>query len=56
MKDVSGRVLTSKAATDFNDFEHPDVVKPVAFKDAKLNKGKLEVKLPAMSIVVLTVK
>ena len=56
VKDVSGRVLTSKAATDFNDFEHPDVVKPVAFKDAKLNKGKLEVKLPAMSIVVLTVK
>ncbi len=53
LRNVSGRVLTSKNASDFNDFDHPDVVKPVAFKDAKWKKDQLEVKLPAMSIVVL---
>ena len=53
LKNVSGRVLTSKNASDFNDFDHPDVVKPVAFKDAKWKKDQLEVKLPAMSVVVL---
>ena len=53
LRNVSGRVLTSKNASDFNDFDHPDVVKPVSFKDAKWKKDQLEVKLPAMSIVVL---
>jgi alpha-N-arabinofuranosidase len=41
--------------TDYNDFEHPDVVAPKEFKDAKLKKGQLTVKLPAKSIVVLNI-
>ena len=53
-KTVSGRILTSKNVADYNDFEHPDVVAPREFKDAKLKKGTLSVKLPAKSIVVLT--
>lgn len=50
---VSGQILTAKKVNDFNDFDHPDVVRPVAFKGAQLKNGTLKVKLPAKSIVVL---
>lgn len=53
---ATGRILTSKNITDHNTFEKPDVVKPVDFKGAKISKGKLNVKLPAKSIVVLEIK
>ena len=46
----------STNAADFNDFNHPDVVAPKAFNDAKLNKGVLTVKAPAKSIIVLNIK
>ena len=55
-KTVTGRMLTCKAVTDYNDFEHPQNIAPVAFKDAKLKKNTLKVKIPAKSIVVLNVK
>ena len=55
-KSVTGRILTCKEIGDYNDFEHPDRVAPKDFKDAKLKKGKLTVKVPARSIVVLTLK
>ncbi len=53
-KAVTGRVLTSKSVADYNDFDHPSTVAPREFKDAKLKKNILSVKLPAKSIVVLT--
>ena len=56
-KSVSGRILTSKNVADYNDFQHPDVVSPREYKDAKLNKkGTLSVKIPAKSIIVLNIK
>lgn len=55
-KTVSGRILTSKNVADFNDFQHPTVVVPADFKDAKLKKGVLSVKVPAKSIIVLHLK
>ena len=55
-KTVSGRILTSKQASDFNDFQHPNVVAPKEYKDAKLKKSVLTVKIPAKSIVVLNIK
>ncbi len=55
-KTVTGRMLTSKKITDYNDFEHTDVVKPVDFKGAKLKKNTLKLSLPAKSIVVVNVK
>ena len=55
-KQVSGRILTAKNVADFNDFQHPNVVAPAEFKDANLKKGMLTVKIPAKSIVVLTLK
>ena len=55
-KQVSGRILTSKNVADYNDFQHPDVVSPKAYKDATLKKGVLTAKVPAKSIIVLTLK
>lgn len=53
-KRVTGQIITSKNITDYNSFEKPDVVSPKEFKGAKFNKEKLQVKLPAKSIVTLT--
>ncbi len=55
-KSVSGQLLTAKNVADFNDFEHPNRVKPVDFKQAKIKKNVLSVKMPAKSIVVMTLK
>lgn len=55
-KTVSGRILTSTSLQDHNTFESPDKIKPVAFKNAKLNNGLLTVQLPPFSVVVLELK
>lgn len=55
-KNVTGEILASKNIADKNTFEQPDALKPVSFKGAKLSKGKLTVKMPPMSIVVLELK
>jgi alpha-N-arabinofuranosidase len=56
LKSVSGRMLTAKNITDHNTFDKPDVVKPINFSGAKISKGKLQVTLPAKSIVVLAIQ
>lgn len=56
VKEVIGTILTSKHIEDHNTFENPDLVRPELFKGAKVNKGTLKVKLPAMSIVTLELK
>lgn len=53
---ITGEILTSKAATDYNDFDNPDKVKTVPFKDYKITKEGLKVTLPPMSIVALGVE
>ncbi|MEJ6980581.1 alpha-L-arabinofuranosidase C-terminal domain-containing protein [Pedobacter sp. P351] len=53
---VKGRILSSKKVQDYNSFEKPDFIKPVAFKDASIKGGKLQVKLPPASVVVLELK
>ena len=53
-KTISGRILTSPKVQDFNSFEKPDFIKPVAFKGARIKDGKLLVKLPPVSVVVLS--
>ena len=50
-----GKGLASAAA--FNDFGHPDDVRPAAFTDFRTEKGNvLKVKLPAASIVTLVIE
>lgn len=53
---VKGRILTSKKAQDYNSFEKSDLIKPATFKDATIKSGKLNVKLPPLSVVVLELK
>lgn len=55
-KRVSGNILTCKKISDYNDFAHPDVIKEVAFTDAKLKKNVVKAKIPAKSIVVLNIR
>ena len=55
-KTVTGRILTCKNITDYNDFEKPETVKPADFKNAKLKKNVLTAEIPAKSIVVLNIK
>ncbi len=53
---VTGRVLTTPAMNAHNTFAAPDAVHPAAFAGASLKGQSLEVKLPAKSVVVLTLK
>ena len=55
-KEVEGRILTSPQANDFNNFDHPETVSPQRFRQARLRKDELTVKLPPKSIVVLNIK
>ena len=40
-KKAVGEILTSTNLTDYNSFENPDNVKPVPFKEVKINKDIL---------------
>jgi alpha-N-arabinofuranosidase len=51
-----GEILTSTALTDHNTFENPDKVKPVPFKEARIERGALKITLPPASIVTLALK
>lgn len=53
---VTATVLTAKNVADYNDFEHPDVIKTAEFKGAKIKRGIITATLPPMSIVVMEVK
>lgn len=53
---VSGRILTSAKVDDHNTFDNPEAIKPVVYKAAMLKDGKLKVKLPPFSVVVLEIK
>ncbi len=51
---VSGRILTAEAMNAHNTFDVADAVGPVEFDGARIRGGQLAVKLPAKSVVVLT--
>ncbi len=53
---VSGRILTSGRFNDINTFENKNLVSPAPFKNARLTKDLLEVKLPRLSVVSLTLE
>lgn len=53
---VSGRILTSKDIHDHNTFENPNLIQPQAFNGAKIVNGKLNIQLPAKSIVALEIQ
>lgn len=53
---VTGRILTSKKLQDYNSFDQPTKIQPVAFTNAKINGTTLEIQLPPFSVVVLALK
>jgi alpha-L-arabinofuranosidase len=52
-KQVSGRILTGPVITAHNTFTAPNTVAPKPFLGARLVDGKLQVQLPARSVVML---
>jgi alpha-N-arabinofuranosidase len=52
-KQVTGTVLAAKELSAHNTFDSPAAVQSAAFNGAKLDNGKLKVKLPAASVVML---
>ncbi len=53
---VTGRILASKKLQDYNSFTEVSKIQPADFKAAKLAGNKLQVILPAFSVIVLTLK
>ena len=53
---VAGRVLTAPAMDAHNTFAVPNAVQPAVFDGASLKGDTLDVRLPAKSVVVLTLK
>lgn len=51
---VKGEIIASKDIHDYNDFGHAEKVKLAPFDGAKIKNGKLTLKLPARSIVTLS--
>lgn len=52
---VIGEVMTADDIDAYNDFDAPDAVHPVAL-DAVIEGNTVKVKLPKMSVAVLTVE
>ena len=55
-KKVSGKILTSAKINDYNTFDKPNTVSVKDFNDAKLSGGKLNISLPAKSVVMLEIE
>jgi alpha-N-arabinofuranosidase len=55
-KKVLGQVLTSAKINDYNSFDKPGLVSVKDFNDAKLSGGKLNIVLPAKSIILLEIE
>jgi alpha-N-arabinofuranosidase len=53
MEKVSGQLLTSGQMDAHNSFDRPSELVPVEFEDVRMKKGKLELTMPAHSVVVL---
>lgn len=52
---VTGRILTANDMTAHNTFDQPNAVEPTNFNAAKIEGGSLSVRLPAKSVVALTI-
>ncbi len=55
-KKVSGMLLTSEKISDYNDFDHANTVRPIAFKGAKITPEGILLTVPAKSIITLTIE
>ena len=53
LKSVTGEILASDKLQDHNTFNNPKKVQPKPFKDAVMMDGKLQLSIPAFSVIVL---
>jgi alpha-N-arabinofuranosidase len=53
IKNVSGKILNSPNLKDYNSFENPTKIQPVAFKKFEIKKGKIDIIIPPFSIIML---
>lgn len=56
LKSGTGRILTSDNVHAHNTFDAVDRVKVTEFKDFRINKGKLNIEIPARSVITLSLK
>lgn len=52
-KKVTGRILTANNLREHNTFEQPNTVLPKVYKEAKLQGNRIEIDIPAHSVIVL---
>jgi len=55
VSEIEGRILTG-AFNDYNTFETPEKVKPKNFEQISLTKNGLDIEIPPVSVISLTVK
>ncbi len=53
---ISGTILTSKKLQDYDSFDNPTKIQPLAYKDYKVKNGKLIVTIPPFSVIVIEAK
>ena len=53
IKNMTGSILASGRLQDHNTFDNPGKIKPTVYKDFQLKNGKLTLKMPPFSVVVL---
>ncbi len=53
LKTVTGMIISASKLQDFNSFDNPTKIKPVAFKGYEIKKGKLTVNVPPFSVIML---
>ena len=53
---VSGRILTATAMNAHNTFDQPEQVQPQVFSGANLHANRLDLQLPAKSILTLELR
>ncbi|MBT8181594.1 MAG: alpha-N-arabinofuranosidase, partial [Eudoraea sp.] len=55
-KSASGKIITAKEITDYNDFRKTEKVFISDFKIGKLKNGTLEIEVPAHSVILVQVQ
>jgi alpha-N-arabinofuranosidase len=53
---IAGQLLTAGRMDAHNSFDAPETVRPAAFRGARWRDGRLQVAMPAKSLVVLTLR
>lgn len=56
IRNVSGRILTADKINECNTFDEPERVKPSSFSSYNITEKGLDIKLPAKSVVALSIE